>query len=105
MWLPVVRAKLLQSGLEKETAAHSSLPVWRIPWTEEPDGYSPRGHKESDTAERQQQTAARQAPLSMGFSRRECWSGLPSLLRGVFPTQGWNPHLYITCLGRRVLHH
>ena len=23
--------------LEKETAIHSSIPAWKIPWTEEPD--------------------------------------------------------------------
>ena len=38
-------------------------------------------------------TVARLAPLSMGFSRQECWSGLPFLLQGIFPTQGWNPGL------------
>ena len=32
----------------------------------------------------------RQAPLSMGFSRQEYWSGLPFLLQGIFPTQGLN---------------
>ena len=37
MQLHVVRAKVLQSSLEKETATHSSLPAWRILWTEEPD--------------------------------------------------------------------
>ena len=26
--------------------------TWRIPWTEKAPGYSPWGHKESDTAER-----------------------------------------------------
>ena len=31
-------------------ATHSRILVWRIPWTEEP-GYSPWGHKESDTTE------------------------------------------------------
>ena len=34
--------------LEKGMAAHSSILAWRIPRTEEPGGYSPRGHKESD---------------------------------------------------------
>ena len=29
-------------------ATHSTL-AWRIPWTEEPAGYSPWGFKESDT--------------------------------------------------------
>ena len=33
-------------------AIHSSALAWKIPWTEEPVGYSPWGHKESDTTER-----------------------------------------------------
>ena len=32
-------------------------------------------------------TIAHQAPLSMGFSRQEYWSGLPALLQGIFLTQ------------------
>ena len=47
-------------------------------------------------------TAAYQAPPSMGFSRREYWSGLPLPSQGIFPTQGWNPHLL---LGRWILYH
>ena len=38
-------------------------------------------------------TVVLQAPLSMGFSRQECWSGLPCPPRGIFLTQGLNPHL------------
>ena len=38
-------------------------------------------------------TAAYQAPLSMGFSRRECWSGLPRPPPGIFLTQVLNPCL------------
>ena len=38
--------------LEKEMATHSSILAWKIPWTEEPVGYSPRGCKELDTTER-----------------------------------------------------
>ena len=38
-------------------------------------------------------TAARQAPLSMEFSRQEYWSGYHSFFQGTFPTQGWNPGL------------
>ena len=37
--------------LEEGMATHSSILAWRIPWTEEPGGYSPWGHKESDTTE------------------------------------------------------
>ena len=31
-------------------ATHSSILAWRIPWTEEPVGYSPWSRKESDTS-------------------------------------------------------
>ena len=37
-----------------------------------------------------------QAPLSMGFSRQECWSGLPFLFPGNLPDPGiepWSPAL------------
>ena len=35
-----------------------------------------------------QWTVARQAPLSMGFSRQECWSGLPLASPGDLPDPG-----------------
>ena len=34
---------------------------------------------------------ARQAPLSMGFSRQECWSGLPFPSPGDLPNPGNEP--------------
>ena len=34
--------------LEEVMATHSSILAWRIPWAEEPVGYSLWGHKESD---------------------------------------------------------
>ena len=34
--------------LELEMATHSSILAWKIPWTEEPEGYSPWGRKDSD---------------------------------------------------------
>ena len=30
-----------EDPLEKEMATHSSILAWKIPWTEEPGGYSP----------------------------------------------------------------
>ena len=45
-----VRSLGWEDRLEKEMATHSSTLAWRIPWTEEL-GYSPRGHKVSDTTE------------------------------------------------------
>ena len=36
-------------------------------------------------------TVAHQAPLSMGFSRQECWSGLPCPPPGDLPDPGTEP--------------
>ena len=38
-------------------------------------------------------TIARQAPLSLGSSRQEYWSGCHALFQGLFQTQGSNPGL------------
>ena len=35
--------------LEKEMATHSSIPAWRIPWTEEPARLQSMGLQELDT--------------------------------------------------------
>ena len=43
-----------------------------------------------------------QAPLSMGFSRQDYWSGLHTLLQGIFPTQRSNSGL-LHC--RCILYH
>ena len=40
-----------QEDLQKGMVTHSSILTWRIPWTEEPAGYSPKGREESDTTE------------------------------------------------------
>ena len=37
--------------LEEGMATHSSILAWRIPWTEEPGGYSSQSCKEWDTTE------------------------------------------------------
>ena len=47
-------------------------------------------------------TVARQAPLSMEFSRKNIGVGCHFLLQGIFPTQGVNPGLP-HC--RRILYH
>ena len=49
-------------------------------------------------------TAACQAPLSMGFSRQEYWSGLPCPPRGDLPDPESGVS-YISCIGRQVLYH
>ena len=40
-----------EDPLEEEMVTHSSIFARRIPWTEEPGGYSPWGRKEPDTTE------------------------------------------------------
>ena len=77
-------------------------------------GYSPWGHKELDMTEQRTHcyresfgggglvaqscptlvipwTEAHQAPLSMEFSRQECWSGLPFPSPGDLPNPGIEP--------------
>ena len=41
-----VRSLGWEDPLEKEMATHSSILAWKIPWTEEPGGLRPWGHKE-----------------------------------------------------------
>ena len=38
-----VRSLGQEDSLEKGMAAHSSIPAWRIPWTEEPGGLQSTG--------------------------------------------------------------
>ena len=48
MWETLVQSLGWEDPLEKETATHSSILAWRRTLV----GYSPWGHKESDTTER-----------------------------------------------------
>ena len=48
MW---VRSPGWEDPLGKEMETYSSILAWRIPWTEEPGGLQPCGHKELDTTE------------------------------------------------------
>ena len=51
-------------------------------------------------------TVARQAPLSIGFSRQEYWSGVPCPPPGNLPDPGIKPaSFYVSCIGREVLYH
>ena len=54
---PAMQETWLQSlgweeSLEEGMATHSSIPAWRIPWTEEPGGLRSLGCKELDRPER-----------------------------------------------------
>ena len=51
-------------------------------------------------------TVACQAPLSMGFSRQEYWSGLPCAPPRDLPDPGIEPEsLTSTCIGRKAIYH
>ena len=49
-------------------------------------------------------TVARQVPLSMGFSRQECWSAMPSS-EGASQLRERTYISYNSCIGRQVLYH
>ena len=47
-----------------------------------------------------------QAPLFMGFSRQEYWSGLPCPPPGDLPDPGIKTHVsFVSSIGKRVLYH
>ena len=51
-------------------------------------------------------TVARQAPLSMGFSRQESWNGLPFPMQGDLPDPGNEPEsLASSCIGQQIPYH
>ena len=50
-------------------------------------------------------TVARQAPLSIEFSRQEYWSGLPCLPKGDLPDQGSNLYLLWLLHCRQILYY
>ena len=43
-WVPSLGQ---EDPLEKEMAPHSSIPAWRVPWTEEPGGLQSMGLQKS----------------------------------------------------------
>ena len=95
-----VRSLGREDPREKVMATHSSILAWRTPWAEEPGRLQSTGSQRvrHDQATEHNtrlllllllsrfnrvqlcatpQTAAHQAPLSLGFSRQEHWSRLP----------------------------
>ena len=49
MWEPQVQSLGWEDSLEKEMATYSSILAWKIPWTEEPVGYTLHGVAKSWT--------------------------------------------------------
>ena len=95
MWETRVQSLVQEDPLEKELATHSGALAWRIPWTEEPGRLQSMWslgvrHDRATSLSLFHQwwfigkscltletpwAVACQAPLSMGFSRQEYWSG------------------------------
>ena len=80
-WVPCL---VQEDPLEEGRVTHSNILTWRIPWTEEPGELPPLllSHFSRVRLLETLWTTGRQAPLSVGFSRQEYWSGLP------FPSPG-----------------
>ena len=87
-------------------ATHSSILAWRIPWTEEPGGYSPWGRKESNMTEQLSLSNLERHVSSIerlrfllwnlcsGFGMEKRWEGreLPSpILTRVLPSRRSEP--------------
>ena len=51
VWETWFRSLDWEDPLEEGMTAHSSIHAWRIPWQRSLAGYSPWGHKKSDTTE------------------------------------------------------
>ena len=76
-----------EDPLEKEMATHSSVLVWRIPWTGEPGGYSPRGHKRvgHDLVTKKQQQQQQVLLLNEHvFHSTYCWIKFSNILLSIF---------------------
>ena len=78
-------------------ATHSSILAWKISWIEEPGELQSMllllSHFSRVQLTTTPRTVARQAPLSVGFSRHEYWNGLPCLPPGDLPNPGIKPML------------
>ena len=99
MWDTRVQSLGWEDPLEKKMATHFRTLAWKIPWMEEPGGLhsmvSPKVGYFTLVAKLYltlavPQTVARQAPLSMGFSRREYWVGCHFHLQRIFQSQESN---------------
>ena len=65
-----------EDPLEKEMATHSSILACEIPWTKEPGGYSPWGHKELDMTECMIAYTHKHTHISLGQHWLKIWEPL-----------------------------
>ena len=71
-------------------ATHSNILAWRIPWTEDLMGYSPRGRKESDMTEATYHSTARRSILS----GEDLGSGIGMLSASISAKEGKKHNLW-----------
>ena len=80
-----------EDPLEKEVATHSSILVWRIPWTKEPGRLQSMGSKELTEHLSTQEQEYGQSPTRLlcpwDFPGKNNGVGCHFLLQGIFPTQ------------------
>ena len=99
------------SPLEKEMAVHSNILAWKIPRTRETDELQSMLLQLLSHFSRVQLfltlwTVTSQAPLSMGFSRQEYWSGMPCPPPEDLPNPTIEPKSLLSpAIGRRSLYH
>ena len=79
-----------EDPLEKETAPHSSILAWRIPWTEEPGRLQSMGIAESDTTECLTPLNPHSFPSFPCLNNSFAW---------ICPSEGLNSVVEVTSLG------
>ena len=57
-----------EDPLEEDLATHSSVLVWRVPWTEEPGGLQSVGLQSRDTTEANERAHTRPGSVTLGDS-------------------------------------
>ena len=92
--------------LEEEVAAHSSIPAWRIPWTEEPGGLQSMLLSCSVVSNSLQPHGLQAARLPCPWDSpgRNTGVGCHFLFQGIVPTQGSNPCLLCLLHCRQILY-
>ena len=79
-------------------AIHSSILAWKIPWKEEPGGYSPWGRKESDLTEQLTLSLSlpipKDPPLNFSLNRISLLSQRSLNHAGDLIAQLWHPNSY-----------
>ena len=97
--LPAVQETWVQflgweDPLEEETATHSSVLAWRIPWTEEPGRLQSMGSQQSDTTER----LSTHTHVFLTVLRLQCWVGFSPVTGAGATPELWCSDFSLQCL-------